>query len=129
VESTVRGFSAVDLLVIDEAARVEDPLYHAVRPMLAVSGGRLVCGSSAWAKQGGFYTGWESRGGGERGKVTALGGPPSSRAFLREERAAIGERWYSMEYLCEFGDAVDAGIREEDIEAAFNGDVQPLFEA
>src|SRR5215468_8696518 len=36
-EGTVRGFSKVSLLVIDEAARVSDPLYCAVRPMLAVS--------------------------------------------------------------------------------------------
>src|ERR687897_3151559 len=41
-EKTVRGFSGVDLLVVDEAARVADELYYAVRPMLAVSGGRLL---------------------------------------------------------------------------------------
>jgi hypothetical protein len=40
-EKTVRGFSGVDLLIVDEAARVADELYYAVRPMLAVSGGRL----------------------------------------------------------------------------------------
>src|SRR5262249_2479443 len=33
-EATVRSFSAVRLLVIDEAARVADDLYRAVRPML-----------------------------------------------------------------------------------------------
>ena len=36
-EATVRGFSAVSLLVVDEAARVSDELYWAIRPMLAVS--------------------------------------------------------------------------------------------
>ena len=40
MEKTVRGYSGVDLLILDEAARVEDSLYYAVRPMLAVSGGR-----------------------------------------------------------------------------------------
>src|SRR5690606_4560277 len=34
-EKTVRGYSAVDLLVIDEAARVLDDLYFSLRPMLA----------------------------------------------------------------------------------------------
>src|SRR4051812_245616 len=38
-EGTVRGFSGVALLIIDEAARVADALYGAVRPMLAVSRG------------------------------------------------------------------------------------------
>jgi hypothetical protein len=33
----------VQLLIIDEAARVPDALYRTVRPMLATSGGRLVC--------------------------------------------------------------------------------------
>ena len=41
-EPTVRGYSGVDLLVIDEASRVLDELYYSVRPMLAVSGGALV---------------------------------------------------------------------------------------
>ena len=40
-EETVRGFSGVDLLIIDVAARVPDELYYSVRPMLAVSGGKL----------------------------------------------------------------------------------------
>src|SRR5215216_5174907 len=41
-EKTIRGFSGATLLVVDEAARVEDELYFAVRPMLAVSGGALM---------------------------------------------------------------------------------------
>src|SRR5262249_30946494 len=40
-EETIRGYSHVSLLIIDEAARVPDDLYRAVRPMLAVSNGRL----------------------------------------------------------------------------------------
>ena len=47
-EGTVRGYSGVSLVVIDEAARVNDELYYAVRPMLAVSGGRLIALSTPW---------------------------------------------------------------------------------
>jgi phage terminase large subunit-like protein len=32
-EETIRGYSSVGLLIIDEAARVPDELYHAVRPI------------------------------------------------------------------------------------------------
>lgn len=39
-ESGIRGFTP-NLIVVDEAARVDDSLYEAVSPMLAVSGGRL----------------------------------------------------------------------------------------
>src|SRR5205085_5084660 len=56
-EATVRSFSGVKLLIIDEASRVEDALYMAVRPMLAVSGGRLVLLSSPFGTRG-FY--WEA---------------------------------------------------------------------
>jgi hypothetical protein len=31
------------MVVIDEAAQVSDPLDYAVRPMLATTGGTLVC--------------------------------------------------------------------------------------
>src|SRR5918997_5874065 len=38
-DKTIRGFSGAALLVVDEASRVADELYFAIRPMLAVSGG------------------------------------------------------------------------------------------
>jgi hypothetical protein len=126
VEATVRSFSAVALIVVDEAARVPDPLYYSVRPMLAVSGGTLLCLSSAYAKQGWFYTSWTGEGPWERTKVTAYECPRISRAFLEEERLALGPRWFSMEYLCEFGEAIDSVFREEDITAAFDPTLEPL---
>src|ERR1035438_5048898 len=40
-ESTIRGYSAVRLLLVDEASRVSDDVYLAIRPMLATSDGAL----------------------------------------------------------------------------------------
>jgi hypothetical protein len=57
-EGTIRGFSGVSLLVVDEAARVDDGLYYAVRPMLAVSGGRLVALTTPFGKRGFFHHEW-----------------------------------------------------------------------
>src|ERR671913_1643200 len=57
-EKTVRGFSGAALLVVDEAARVEDSLYYAVRPMLAVSGGFLMMLSTPFGKRGAFFEEW-----------------------------------------------------------------------
>src|ERR687894_908473 len=59
-EKTIRGFSGVSLLVVDEAARVADELYFAVRPMLAVSGGTLMMLSTPYGKRGVFYEEWIS---------------------------------------------------------------------
>jgi hypothetical protein len=52
-EANIRGFSAVNLLIIDEAARVPDELYKALRPMLTVAHGDLWLLSTPWGKQGG----------------------------------------------------------------------------
>jgi hypothetical protein len=41
-QKSIRGFSGAALLIVDEAARVDDALYYAVKPMLAVSGGSLL---------------------------------------------------------------------------------------
>src|SRR5205085_4763505 len=117
-ERTVRGFSGVALLVIDEAARVADALYHAVRPMLAVSRGRLVALSTPYGKRGWFHDEWFGTGGWERVKITAEHCPRIPREFLAEERRALGERWYRQEYGCSFEDTIDAVFSYADIQAA-----------
>jgi len=127
-EKTVRGFSGVDLLIVDEAARVADELYFAVRPMLAVSGGRLLMLSTPFGKRGVFYSEWTEGTGWEHYTVTAaecLRIPP---AFLLEEREALGEWWYAQEYECRFMEAVDAVFTSELIQAALSDEVEPLFE-
>src|SRR4029077_17605634 len=96
-EATVRGFSGVSLLIIDEAARVMDPLYFAVRPMLAVSKGRLVALSTPFGQRGGFHTEWAGTGAWERVRIPADQVPRISRAFLAEERRALGDRWFRQE--------------------------------
>lgn len=126
-EGTVRGFSGVALLVIDEAARVPDPLYLAVRPMLAVSRGRLVALSTPYGKRGWFHDEWHGQGGWRRVRVTAEECPRITAEFLAEERRAMGERWYRQEYLTSFEDCVDAVFSYHDIQAALSPDVQPLF--
>jgi len=42
VDGTSRGFSSVSMLIVDEASRVPDEVYLAVRPGLAVSRGDLI---------------------------------------------------------------------------------------
>src|SRR5918999_1021098 len=59
-EKTIRGFSGASLLLVDEAARVANDLYASIRPMLAVSGGRLLAMSSPFGTRGWFYDAWIS---------------------------------------------------------------------
>src|SRR5262249_13570270 len=97
-EKTGRCFSGVNLLVIDEAARVADDLYKAVRPMLAVSRGRLIALSTAFATQGWFFESWTGREPWRRTHVRAEDCSRITAEFLQEERRVLGSRWYEMEY-------------------------------
>ncbi|WP_020473436.1 terminase large subunit domain-containing protein [Zavarzinella formosa] len=128
-EGTVRGFREVALLIIDEAARVSDALYYAVRPMLAVSKGRLAALSTPFGQRGWFYDEWHGTNNWKRVRITAPECPRISPEFLAEERRSLGERWYRQEYLCSFEATVDAVFAAEDIRAALSDDVRPLFPA
>lgn len=124
---TVRGYSSVRLLVVDEASRVPDELYASLRPVLALSGGRLVALSTPWSTRGWWYQAWKSAEPWERYHVTAAQCPRISPGFLEEERRTMGEWHYRQEYLGEFMDDAFAVFRNEDIEAMFNTDVPPLW--
>ena len=126
-EATVRGFSGVRLLVIDEAARVPEDLYYAVRPMLAVSGGRLVALSTPFGQRGWFYEAWEHGGDWQRVKVTARECARIFPAFLEEERAAMLPWVFAQEYLCSFEVAEGNVFAPDLIQAALSADVMPLF--
>ena len=123
-EETVRGYSGVRLLAVDEAARVPDPLYYSVRPMLAVSGGRLVALSTPFGTRGWWYEAWRSTEPWERFEVPAAECPRITREFLDEERRTMGEWWYAQEYECEFLDAETQPFGREDVERAFEEEVE-----
>lgn len=124
-EGTIRGYSGVRLLIIDEAARVPNELYVSARPMLAVSGGRLLALSTPWGTRGWWYEAWRSDQAWERYEVPAAQCPRIAPAFLDEERESMGEFWYRQEYECAFMDAETQAFRREDIDAAFREGVTP----
>ena len=130
-ERTVRGFSGVDLLIVDEAARVDDALVHSVRPMLAVSGGAMMLLSTPYGRRGVFHEEWTGGEGWERFEVPATECPRIPAAFLEAERRSMPDWWYRQEYGCEFMETEDQlfthemieGARDEDLaEYRFEGD-------
>ena len=127
-EKTIRGFSGVHLLVVDEAARVDDELYYAVRPMLAVSSGRLMLLSTPYGKRGIFHSVWTSGAGEwERYEVRAADCPRISEEFLEDERASLPLWSYRQEYECSFEETDDAVFLASMIDKAVTSDVKPLF--
>jgi hypothetical protein len=124
-EETVRGFSAVSLLLVDEAARVEDEMYAAVRPMQAVSDGTVWLMSTPWGRRGFFWEAW-AKGGPEWERVTvpAAACGRISAKFLAEQRWELGERAFRREYCCEFVEGEDAVFDWATIDAAFRDEVE-----
>jgi phage FluMu gp28-like protein len=126
-EATIRGFSAVSLILVDEAARVSDDLYLAIRPMLAVSNGALWLMSTPFGKRGFFWEAWQNGGGEwERICVPAPECPRITRKFLDEEQKTMGDRWFRQEYLCEFTASVSAVFDRDLIEQAISDEFEPL---
>jgi hypothetical protein len=137
-EGTVRAYSAVKLLVVDEASYVPDTFYQAVFPMLAVSGGRVILLSTPHAKFGAFYDiwteapEWDFRLPAEaqeeawlKIKVPWWECPRIRPAFIEAERARFGNAYVQREYELEFADAITAAFRTEDIDAMARDDVEP----
>jgi hypothetical protein len=102
-EETVRGFSAVSMLIVDEAARVEDEVYLALRPSLAVANGDVILLSTPRGKRGFFYR--EMTEGGGEGWLRHTGTVGECKRipeeFLAKERER-GEAFFRQEYMCEF---------------------------
>ena len=126
-EQTVRGFSSVSLLLIDEAARVADAMYKALRPMLAVAQGDLWMMSTPHGNQGFFYETWQN-GGPEwhRISVPATECPRISKAFLDEELKATGSISFRQEYLCEFAEDGRRMFNRDTLLASLCDDIEPL---
>ena len=126
-EKTVRGLASVDLIVIDEAARVDDDLLAATRPMLAVSNGSLFALTTPAGKRGWFYEQWLHGVGWQRISIKSTECPRISAEFLDQEREQLGPLIFAQEYLCEFHDEVGAAFLTELIEAAFVADFPPFL--
>ena len=97
-ESTVRGYSATSVVIVDEAARVSDELHGAIRPTLATSDGRFIALSTPAGKRGWFHQAWTRGEGWQRFKVPAKDCPRISPDFLEEERRTLGDFLYRQEY-------------------------------
>jgi hypothetical protein len=126
-ERTTRGYSGATLVVMDEAARVDDTLLSAVRPMLATTNGRFFALSTPAGKRGFFYEAWEHGEGWERISVKGSECPRISPEFLTEEMEALGPLRFSEEYECIFTDAETSVFGAELIEACFVTDFEPFI--
>ena len=127
-EANIRGFSAVSLLIVDEASRVPDTLFHSVRPMLAVSNGRILCLSTPFGKRGFFHKEWTEGVNWHRTLVRADQCARISPEFLEEERKSLPDAWFRQEYMCEFSETDGAVFSYDDVMRSLSDKVFPLFD-
>ncbi|OPX77219.1 MAG: Terminase-like family protein [Methanosaeta sp. PtaB.Bin018] len=118
-EQNIRGMAKVNLLIVDEAARVPDSLYYSVRPMLAVSNGRLIALSTPFGNRGWWAEAWHSPEPWQRWEVPASKCPRIPAAFLEEERRVLGSWWFDQEYGCRFLDSQSQLLKKEDVDNMF----------
>lgn len=125
-EGTVRGYSNVNLIIEDEAARVSDELYRALRPMLAVSGGSIILMSTPFGKRGHFFHEWEEGDDWERVRISADQCPRIATEFLDAEKRSLGEWWFRQEYECTFVENEENVFSNALVMEAIDGKIIPL---
>lgn len=105
-DDAVRSFSAPRLVILDEASRIPDSAYLAVRPLFVTApDGRLVCITTPKFREGWFYEEWTAGGAEwERFELPATKNPRISPEFLAREREK-NEEAFRMDYLLEFGES------------------------
>ena len=120
--ATIRCFSGVWMVAVDEAALCLDSLFTAVRPMLGTTDGKMVCLSTPFGKRGWFYEQWVSADPTwERIVSRSVDCPRISPEFLAEERSMLGPAMFAQEHQCEFVEAEGQVFSAESIEAVCQG--------
>ncbi len=130
-EASTRGYSGVKLLLVDEAARVSDEAYAALRPCLAVSGGKTWMLSTPNGKRGFFFERWQSLivepdEDWASVSVTAEQCPRIPQDWLAKERSKVSSNWFAQEFLCVFTESQGAVFPHAAIQAALSKDCEPL---
>lgn len=125
---TIRGLSAVALVVIDEASRVPDELLAVLRPMVATSKGTIVALTTPKGKRGFFYDAWHS---GDptwhRVRVSADQCPRISKEFLAEELRELGPTQFAEEYNLAFVDDLTAAFSTALIDGIVDHNLKALW--
>ncbi len=90
-EKTVRGYSGATLVVVDEASRVGDDLFAAVRPMLATTNGRFIALSTPAGRRGWFFeAGQTAVTGGSGCRCAVMSARASARSFFKRNARPWG---------------------------------------
>jgi hypothetical protein len=111
--TSVRGYTA-QLLIVDEAAYVEEETWVASRALVA-TGGQVIVQSTPAGAAGWFYELWRSNDPTwDRHQIRSDEVPTISKEFLAQEKISMGEYAYKAEYCAEFLEA-GAGLFDAEV--------------
>ena len=127
--TTVRGFSAPRLIIVDEAAFASDELITALRPMLAVSDGRMMLLTTPNGQSGYFYEKWHEQND-EVHKILCRADQCTriDAKTLAGFRASMTTAEYAQEFDCQFQAEGTEGIPRETFRKNISSDIKPMFE-
>jgi len=98
----IRGYTA-DLIIIDEAAFVNERVWSAITPIISVSKGKMILLSTPHGRQGYYYECFSDKNY-TSFHVSALDCPRHTKKFLDEARKRMTKVEFATEYLGEFID-------------------------
>ena len=128
-DATIRGFSAPRLIIVDEAAFASDELISALRPMLAVSDGRMMLLTTPNGQSGYFYEKWHEQS--EVFHKILCRADQCSRIdpkVLEGMRGSMTTAEYAQEFDCQFSAEGTEGIPRETFRKNLRSDIKPMFE-
>lgn len=125
-EGTSRGFAGAQLLILDEAARIEDDIFASVLPMVA-SDGAIWALSTPWGQRGWFYELHEdTTNAWQRHKITVYESAQYTPERIAEVKASLGSFVFASDYECVFGDVETQVFSTALVRAALDPSVLPL---
>lgn len=98
----IRGYT-IDMLIADEAAFINEPVWSALTPALATTKGQIILLSTPFGREGYFYRCFTD----PTFKIFHVSSedcPRISPAFLEQEKKRMTKLQYAQEYLGEFVD-------------------------
>jgi hypothetical protein len=127
-QSTIRGYSGVNLLILDEARWIEDGIIAAVTPMTSTVSGRIIGLSTPGLKAGWFWNQWTHGRNWHRIRATVHDCPRIDPEFVEDERHTMTPAQFGAEYECQFMDSDEAAwLSTALIDALIDPSVRPLW--
>ncbi|MEQ6898460.1 hypothetical protein [Microbacterium sp. KR10-403] len=126
-EGGIRGFSAVRLLIVDEASRVPDDVWASVLPMVSARDGQIIAASTPWGDRGWWAAAFQDEGADwERTTVSVYESAQYSPERIARTRAAVSSFVWASDYEVRFADVESQAFGTEDVRRAFAPGVEPL---